>query len=265
LFKEVNQLQRGHFRNDDYQEKKMRNFRLVAVATAAVLSLAAAYNQGAANPVSYNFLQVDGDKTRIGINGPAAMAQIPLSNQKIIVLHGAPIASFKDSTGTEQGDLGLTDTIVEVTGAIPERPDSEAQLQFRLVALSLTGSFLDDTGQKWQVRVSLSQKRDQPISTATVRNNGGSTGQGGGTFDSVLHLLPRFVFTRAGATGGERIVDNPDQMGVRFVAANAEWSAVPPSGAVRPDLNGGFFAVQAVHGGEAGQHATKAAVMTTAR
>jgi hypothetical protein len=240
----------------------MKNLRLVTVTIAALLSLAAAHNQVATNPVSYNFLQVDGDETRIGINGPAAMAQIPLSNQQVIVLHGDPIASFRDSTGQEQGDLGLTDTIVEVTGAVPG-PGSEAQLQFRLVALSLTGSFLDDTGEKWQVRVSLSKKRDQPPSTAVVRNNGGgSTGQGGGTFDSVLNLFPRFVFTRAGA---QRIVDDPDRLAVRFVAANAEWSAVPPSGAVRPDLNGGFFAVQAVHGGEAGQHATKAAVMTALR
>lgn len=237
----------------------MRNLRLVAVAVAAVLSLAAAHNQKATTPVSYNFLQVDGEKTKIGINGPAAMAGIQLSAQQIIVLHGAPIASFKDFTGQEQGKLGLTDTIVEVTGAIPS-PHSQAQLQFRLVELSLTGSFLDNSGQEWQVKVFLSQKRGQPISTAVVKNNGG-----GGTFDSVLNLFPRFVFTRAGAAGEERIVDDPDRLAVRFVAANAEWSAVPPSGAVRPDLNGGFFAVEAVHGGEAGQHATKAAVMTASR
>lgn len=241
----------------------MRNLTMVAVAAAAVLNLAAASNaannQVTTNPVSYNFLQIDGDKTRVGLNGPAAMARIPLSSQQAIVLHGVPITSFKDYTGQTQGNLGLTDTIVEVRGAIPGS-GSEAQVQFRLVAMTLTGSFLDDAGQKWQVRVTLSKKRNQPPSAAVVKNDGGSTGQGGGTFDSVLHLFPRFIFTRAGE---ERIVDEPDQLAVNFTAADAEWSAVPPTGAVRPDLNGGFFSVAATHGGEAGQHATKAAVMSS--
>lgn len=235
----------------------MRTLRLVAVAIAAVFSLALSHNQTQSVPISYNFLQVDGDETRIGIQGPAMLAQIPLRNERIIVLRGEPIASFVDSTGQQQGNLGLTDTIVEVTGSVPQ-PGNEAQLQFRLVALSLAGSFTDDRGQQWQVRVSLSRNREQPQSRAVVRNSSG--GQGGGTFDSVLHLFPRFVFTSGSS---QRIVDDPDGLGVRFVATNAEWSAVPPNGAVRPDLNGGFFAMNAKHGGEAGQHATKAAVLAT--
>jgi hypothetical protein len=240
----------------------MRKLNLIAVAMAVVLSLVSCHRNIYKNPISYNFLQVDGDETRIGINGPAAIAQIPMRDEQIIVLHGEPIVSFKDARGQDQRNLGMTDTIVEVTGLVP-KSGSEARLQFRLVALSLTGSFTDARGQQWQVKVSLSAKREQPQSIAVVRNNYNSNAarQGGGTFDSELHLFPRFVFTSGGE---EKIVDEPDRLGVKFIATNAEWSATPPRGAVRPDLNGGFFAVKAKHGGEAGQHATKAAVVATA-
>jgi hypothetical protein len=217
-------------------------------------------NHPSVHPVFYNFLQVDGDQTRIGINGPAAVAGIPMpKDEQVIVLHGEPMASFKDAKGSEQKNLGRTDTIVEVTGLVPKK-GREARLHFRLVALSLAGSVTDAAGQQWKVKISLSEKREQPQSTAVVRNNGYSkaVGQGGGTFDSELFLLPRFVFTRGGE---EKVVDEPDRLGVKFIATAAQWSSIPPKGAVRPELNGGFFALKAVHGGEAGQHATRAATV----
>jgi len=245
----------------------MRDLKFIALGMAAALSFVSCNrniygNYPSGYPIFYNFLQVDGDQTRIGINGPAAVAGIPMpKDESMIVLHGEPIASFKDAKGREQRNLGRTDTIVEVTGLVPKK-DREARLHFRLVALSLAGSVTDVGGQEWKVKVSLSEKREQPQSIAVVRNNSYSNavGQGEGTFDSELLLLPRFVFTSGGE---ERIVDEPERLGVKFIATDAQWSSIPPRGAVRPELNGRFFALKAVHGGEAGQHATKAATVGT--
>jgi hypothetical protein len=239
----------------------MRNARFIVPAFVAALISACSHQGGyqsgsASGPISYNLLQVDGDQTRIGINGPATAAGISVpKNEQIIVLKGEPLASFKDATGKEQGNLGTTDTVVQVTGRLPE-PGRESPLIFRLIALSLAGSLTDAEGNQWRVKISLSERRGQPPSNAVARNKAYTQGDAQGTFDSELLMYPRFVFTRGGV---EKVVDDPDRLSVKFTAHDAEWSSVPPRDAVRPEMSGRFFALRAKHGGEAGQHATKPA------
>jgi len=66
--------------------------------------------------------------------------------------------------------------------------------------LPITVTFADGHSESWSVKVALSAVAPQPIGSMTIRLNCFD----GGTFGSILPVLPRFIFTRGSAT---RVLD----------------------------------------------------------
>jgi len=121
------------------------------------------------------------------------------------------------------GILGPADTIV-VRPQIAELPSNNI-VPVQIVALSLVSiqpiTVTYDGGQNpelWDVRVSLSSSNAQPQGQIIIQ--AGPCDNGGGTFESTLPVLPRFVFTRVG--DGSNVVVDPGPP-IIFQSADGFW------------------------------------------
>jgi hypothetical protein len=132
-----------------------------------------------------------------------------------ICLRGVPLGP------TAYGDFGQADTLIQRSADPFDRcefpdPGVEVTVDVEIVALSLESvapiTVTYNGGQdpeEWNVAVDLSEvhtdadPNDPPIGTLTARKEHCN----GGTYTSVLHVQPRFTFTKVGEPGEVRVLD----------------------------------------------------------
>lgn len=133
--------------------------------------------------------------------------------------------------------LGTTDTIVErkERAHLPGKLPSTDTIPIEIVALSLVSvnpiTVTYNGGQNpefWDVNVGLSTVPQLPGSMTLEH-----TTRGGGTFDSVLPVTPRFTFTRVN-DGAVRVLDLGDfGQHIQFQAHGVPWSHDAEEGLLR--------------------------------
>ena len=124
------------------------------------------------------------------------------------------------------GALGQIDTIVRRPNpTVPLSPPGGVDtIPIEIVALSLVSISpitvtynAGASSDQWNVRVHLSQFAVQPIGSMTIRHEHSD----GGTFDSTLHVVPRFVFSSVGA--GSTLTMDPGPT-VNFTSQRGPWT-----------------------------------------
>jgi hypothetical protein len=122
---------------------------------------------------------------------------------------------------------GLTDTVIERTqpANLPSPYPSTDEVPIELVALSLvsvapiTVAYSTGPDELWDVRMEVSPTAPSPGTMTITKDNAN-----GGTFDSSLQIVPRFVFTRQ-SDSAVRVLDGPNIGLIYDVTANEEvWN-----------------------------------------
>jgi hypothetical protein len=141
-----------------------------------------------------------------------------------ILLGGQPLGNHPSCPSD---NLSAVDTIVRrlSTAVLPTDPSTDT-IPIEIVALSLVSvnpiTVFYDTGadpELWNVSVDLSALAPQPIGTMTISH----TAPSGGTFDSILPVIPRFTFTRI-SDSAVRVLDLGCCAGVtQFAAFEVPW------------------------------------------
>ncbi len=145
-----------------------------------------------------------------------------------VFLQGAP---------TDPTNLGTTDTIVQRldTARFPHPFPSSDTIPIEIVALSLTSvnpiTVTYNSGQNpelWDVRVTLSPRGPQQQGTMTLTH----VDNAGGTFNSVLPVMPLLTFTRL-SDGATRLLDFFDLgLIVPLQSRGSPWSHDAPKNVI---------------------------------
>lgn len=141
-----------------------------------------------------------------------------------------------------QSPTNPSDTVLQRNqGASLPNPDDSAAVEIEIIALSLVScspigvTYVDGSGPEfWDVNVSLSTS-PQRVGTMTIRRNSCDFSTGG-TFVSLLPVLPRLVFTRL-SDGAQRVFDFGDRSlaPIVFMSTNGRWLPSDPGfGLVEP-------------------------------
>ena len=124
-------------------------------------------------------------------------------------------------------DLSQTDTIVRrLTTAPVANPGDQATIDIEIVALDLVGiqpiTVTYNGGQdpeEWSIRVDLDAIAPQPPGTMTITRVDGL----GGTFDSMLPVIPRLTFTRDSDGAVRQINGSEFALTLAFEALGVPW------------------------------------------
>jgi len=130
------------------------------------------------------------------------------------------------------GALGSTDAVVRRLGPVPLLSVPDAGLvPIEIVALNLVSCSpitvtYPGPSQQWNVQVTLSSNMPQQQGQMTIRKNCCN----GGTFDSQLPVLPKFIFTEVGNPSNMRVLDLGGMMPpIMFQSTGSNWSYDVPA------------------------------------
>jgi hypothetical protein len=157
-----------------------------------------------------------------------------------VAFKGDPLGSFPACPG----NIGRTDMIAQrPVAAVLPGPGSSDVIPIEIVALSLvsvspiTVTYYGGTSPElWDVRMGLSTFVPS-AGTMTVRQ----TSSLGGTFDSAIPVVAKFVFTRQ-SDGLSRIMDwGPLGLADDFYAGDVQWQYEPPPNRECPSCCSNFY------------------------
>lgn len=219
----------------------MRGARQAVVFAAVAVSLAVGSPANAVPPGSDLFV-TDPDSTRFAFTGEVT---IPAG---FFAPGSEPFSGTVSFGGVPLGDLGDADTVVRRAepADLPAVPSTDTIpveiIQLQLQSVTPIQVRVGGATELWRVDVGLSstQRTGQMTITKTTAE--------GGTFDSALPVIPRFVFRRV-SDGAERVLDLGQQplsqqaiQALTFQAQDVPWLAADCPGSILhvPGVNDGF-------------------------
>lgn len=139
-----------------------------------------------------------------------------------VCLAGSPL------TTNPPGILGTTDCIIRRNLSLPlSGVPAMGAVPIEIVALNLvscqpiTVTYNSGPPQQWNVQVTLSSNVPQQQGQMTVRKECCN----GGTFDSQLPVLPKFIFSEVGNPTNQRVLDLGGMMPpIQFQSTGSHWS-----------------------------------------